>query len=95
MPFDADTDNDLIRSLQVRLQTVQAQTDRLTQKVADTREALCARERSDGSIVIDFDKLADRLGLEQCLVLRAAIDERWSISGEAGQKPRVRLKAAG
>jgi hypothetical protein len=68
--------------------------DRLTEKCGELRQTLCARERSDGSLEIDFEALADRLGLEQCLKFRAIIDERWSITGEAGQKPRVRVRAA-
>jgi len=93
MAFDANTDNDRFRSLETRNKTLGDQVDRLTQKCADIREALCAKERSDGSFDIDFDALVEKLGIESALVLRRIIDERYGISGEAGQKPRIRLAA--
>lgn len=91
MPFDANTDGDQIASLSIKLQTLQAQTDRITQKCADLREMVCAREHSNGTLTLNFDALAERLGPVACLELRAAIDARWNISGEAGQKPRMRV----
>ena len=49
------------------------------------------KERADGEIVIDFDKFADRLGVEAALELRRVIDERYHVSGEPGKKPRIKL----
>jgi hypothetical protein len=51
------------------------------------------REHSNGTIDIDFDKLVTRLGIESCLELRRVIDEKYNISGEAGQKPKIRVPA--
>ncbi len=73
--------------------TLSEQLAPLKEKVRSIKELLCARERSDGTVEIDFVKLADRLGLEGALELRKAIDERWKISGEAGEKPRIRVTA--
>lgn len=93
MPFDAGTDDDVRRSLEVKLGTMQQNMDRVTEKCASLREALCAKERSDGTLVINFEALVEKLGPVACLELRAAIDERWRVSGEAGQKPRMRVTA--
>lgn len=49
------------------------------------------RERSDGEISIDFDKFADRLGREGALELRAIIDQRYQVTGAAGEKPHIKL----
>lgn len=49
------------------------------------------RERSNGEIVVDFDKFAERIGIEGALELRKIIDERYQISGEPGTKPHMRL----
>lgn len=52
------------------------------------------KERGDGTIVIDFEKLVEKLGVESCLELRRVIDEKWNISGAPGEKPRIRVAAA-
>jgi hypothetical protein len=52
------------------------------------------KEDSDGRITVDFEKFARNLGLAGALQLRAVIDEVYKVSGEAGEKPRVKLGAA-
>lgn len=61
------------------------------EKIAAFKGTMGLRERSDGSIVIDFETFAKALPADQALELRAVIDEVHNISGEAGQKPRIRL----
>ena len=51
------------------------------------------KERSDGTIDVDFEEFAERIGIEGALELRKIIDERYQISGVAGEKPRIRLVA--
>ena len=46
-----------------------------------------------GGFQIDYEKLVENLGLEQALILRAVIDEKWRVSGGPGEKPKVRLAA--
>ena len=49
------------------------------------------RERSNGEIVVDFDKFAEGIGVEGALELRKIIDDLYRISGEPGDKPHIRL----
>ena len=49
------------------------------------------RETSDGSIIIDFDKFAEALRMEQALELCRIVDEKYGITGAAGEKPRIRV----
>ena len=49
------------------------------------------KERSNGDIDIDYDKFTENLGIEAALELRKCIDQRYIISGEAGDKPRIKL----
>lgn len=53
------------------------------------------RERSNGDLVIDYQKFVKALGLEAALELRKEIDLAYRITGEAGEKPRVRASAQG
>jgi len=63
-------------------------------RVREFKANFGVRERSDGTIDIDFEKLVDRLGLQSAFELRALIDARYHISGAPGEKPRVRLPAS-
>ncbi|MCH7487765.1 MAG: hypothetical protein IIC04_12355 [Proteobacteria bacterium] len=85
---------DRANTAEAKLTTLQDQTSLLKEKVRSTREAVCAKEHSDGSFTIDFDALLKQLGAESCLELRASIDEEYRISGAAGEKPRIRVQAA-
>ncbi len=75
-------------------QTLRDQMERLKEKVRGLMETFGARERSDGTIDINFEKLVERLPVDQALELRATIDQTHQVSGAAGEKPRVSVKAA-
>ena len=81
------------QSAETKLKTCQEQTERMKEKLRGIMETLGAKERSSGAIDIDFDALAERLSLEHALELRAAIDRRHRIKGEAGAKPRLVISA--
>lgn len=83
-----------VNSLKTKIATMEGQIEPLKEKTRHIRETLCAREVSGGGFEIDFNALADRLGLEGAMEMRAAIDERWKVSGGAGEKPRIRVQAA-
>ncbi len=75
-------------------QTLRDQTERLREKVRGIMAAFGARERSDGTLDIDFEALVERLPIDQALELRSVIDQKHQVSGAAGEKPRVSVKAA-
>ena len=82
------------QSWQAKYTTLEAQLAPLKAKAQGIKEALCAREKSDGSFDIDFEALVTKLGAAGALELRNTIDSVYSVSGKPGQKPRVRVKAA-
>jgi len=79
---------------QAKYKTLEDQVGPLKEKAQGIKQALCAREKSDGSFDIDFEALVTKLGPEGALELRATIDAVYSVSGEPGRKPRIRVKAA-
>ena len=81
-------------SAEAKLGTLKANVDALKERVQQFKMNFGVREKSDGSIEIDFVKMVDRLGPEACLELRSIIDTQYGISGAAGEKPRIRVKAA-
>lgn len=84
---------DRAQTAEASLQTCRDNQDRVKEKLRSMMESLGVRERSDGTIDIDFEALADKLSLEHALVLREEIDKRHKISGEAGEKPKVKVAA--
>ena len=84
---------DRAQTAEAKLATCQENQDRVIEKFRDMMETLAARELSDGSVDIDFVALAGKLSLEHALALRQAIDDHHHISGDAGEKPKVRVGA--
>lgn len=81
-----------------RAQTAEAQLAALKEaykpaldRIKEFKTNFGIKERADGQIDIDFEKLVERLGRSGALELRALIDERYQITGKAGEKPHVRL----
>lgn len=81
------------QSAEARLATLEDQYKPMKQRIQEFKNAFGVREDGEGKIHIDFEKFATALGIEQALELRKIIDETYNISGEAGEKPRVRLHA--
>lgn len=81
------------QSAEAKLGTCQDQIERLKEKYRNIVDTFAAKERSDGTIDIDFAKLAGLLSLEHALELRSALDETHRISGAPGEKPRVKVSA--
>ncbi len=82
------------QSAEAKLAALKESIDPLLTRIKQFKENFGVRERSDGSIVIDFEKMVDRLGPAACLELRSVIDDKHGISGVAGEKPRMRVSAA-
>ena len=79
------------QSAETKLATLKAAYEPALERVKTFKANFGIKERADGEIVIDFDKFADRLGVEAALELRRVIDERYHVSGEPGKKPRIKL----
>ncbi len=81
------------QTAEAKLATLRESIEPLKDRVQQFKTNFGVRERSDGSIIIDFEKMVDRLGPEASLELRSVIDEKHGISGAAGEKPKIRVKA--
>ena len=79
------------QSAEARLGTQEAAAGEMKKKIQNFKASWGITEKSDGSWDMNFDKLADNLGMEQALVLRAIIDEKYGIHGAPGEKPKVRV----
>ena len=80
------------QSAEAQLATMKDAYGPALERVKQFKENFGVRERSNGEIVIDFDKLVERLGAKNALELRAIIDAAYNISGEPGEKPHMRLE---
>lgn len=85
---------DRAQSAEAKLAALKANIDPVIERVKRFKTNFGIRESSDGSIDIDFEKMVDRLGPEACLELRSIIDDKYAISGVAGEKPRIRVSAS-
>ena len=81
------------QSAEAKLATLKENYQPALERVKQFKANFGVREHSNGTIDIDFDKMVTRLGIEACLELRKIIDEKYSISGEAGAKPKIRVQA--
>ena len=79
------------QTAEAQLKTVKDQYVPAIERIQIFKTNFGVREKSDGSIVIDFDKFTANLGMEQALELRLIIDEKYGITGAAGDKPRISL----
>ena len=81
------------QSAEAKLVTQKESLGTAIERVKEFKTNFGIREKQDGSIEIDFDKFARNLGIESCLELRKVIDEIYQVSGNSGEKPRVKLVA--
>lgn len=81
------------QSAEAKLQTVEDQFKPAIDRVKEFKANFGVREKSDGTLVVDYDRFAQAIGVEGALELRGIIDEKYSISGEPGAKPRIKLAA--
>jgi len=79
------------QSADAKLETYKAQMEPTKERIQAFKANMGLKERSDGSIVIDYDTFAERLGIAGALELRKVIDEKYRISGAPGEKPRIRV----
>lgn len=85
---------DRAQSAEARLKTVEDQYKPAIERVQAFKTNFGVKERSDGSLVVDYEKFAKAIGIGGALELRRVIDETYSIRGEAGEKPKIKVVAA-
>ena len=74
-----------------KLATLRQAYEPALERVKQFKANLGIKERSNGELVIDYQKFIAGLGIQGSLELRAIIDQTYNISGEPGKKPHVRL----
>jgi hypothetical protein len=60
-------------------------------RVKEFKATFGIKEKANGEIHIDFEKLVENIGMEGAFELRQIIDERYHISGKPGEKPHLRV----
>ena len=74
------------------LSTARSANKPLKEEVQKIKETFGIRKRGD-RYQINYDTLVKAIGFEGALELRKIIDAAYNVSGEAGEKPRVRIPA--
>ena len=92
--FDKDSPLDRALSAEARLATHKEATAAALDRIKDFKANFGVREKSSGELVVDYDRFAEAIGMEGALELRAIIDEKYNISGAAGEKPRIKVNAS-
>lgn len=82
------------QSAEARLETLKHAYEPAIARIRAFKTNFGVREESDGTLHINFDKFAAGIGIEGALELREIIDEIYRISGEPGEKPKVRVSSA-
>lgn len=81
-------------SAEAKFNTLHDATGGALDRVKQFKANFGVKERSDGTIVVDYEKFAAALGPDGWLELRRIGDEIHHVSGAAGEKPRIRVGAA-
>ncbi len=82
------------QTAEASLLAAQEATETVKKKYRLLTDTFGIKESTRGDFKLDYDMLVENLGLEQWLELRAIGDAKYNVSGDAGQKPRVRMPAA-
>jgi hypothetical protein len=94
MAFDDNTALSQRDDALAKLATLRQAYEPALERVQEFKKNFGVRERSDGSIVVDYEKFAEAIGVDGALELRAIIDEKYKIRGAPGEKPRMRMAAS-
>jgi len=82
------------QSAEARIETAREAGEQLKAKLRSLTETFGIKTGFSGNMSIDYDMLVENLGAEQALILRGIIDKHYAISGEPGDKPKIRMPAA-
>lgn len=86
---------DRASTAEAKLGALEANIGAMKERIQGFKKNFGVREASNGEIGIDFEKFVENLGLEQALELRSVIDEKYRISGNPGDKPKVKVSVNG
>lgn len=84
---------DRAQSAEARLITLKEAYEPALERIKEFKKNFGVREASDGRLLVDYDRFADAIGPDGALELRAIIDQKFSIAGAPGTKPRIRVPA--
>ncbi len=79
------------QSAEAKLATLKENLEPVLEKVKQFKANFGVREKSDGSIDIDFEKMVDRLGPEASLELKSVIDGKYTIRPRRHLKPQIHM----
>ena len=82
------------QSAEAKLATLKQNFEPALERVKQFKANFGIREKSDGSIDIDFEKMVDRLGPAACLELKSIIDAKYTIRQRRHLKPSVQMNAS-
>ena len=82
------------QSAEAKLATLKENLEPALERVKQFKANFGVREKSDGSIDIDFEKMVDRLGPEASLELKSVIDDKYAIRPRRHLKPQIRMNAS-
>ena len=82
------------QSCEAKLATMKQAYEPALERIKEFKANFGIKERSNGELVIDYEKFIDRLGLTGALELRQIIDEKYNLSGKPGEKPHISIRAA-
>ena len=82
------------QTAEATLATARQASEAAIARIREFKSNFGVRDRADGSIEIDYDKFVSHLGLDGWLQLRAVGDEKYRVSGQIGNKPRVRVNGS-
>lgn len=92
----SDSDSRLLERAQTAeaiANTAKAALAPLKNEVRQIKETFGIRKRGNGAYQVGYDVLVKAIGLEGYMELRAIGDQHWNVSGDVGEKPRVRIRA--
>jgi hypothetical protein len=80
MNFSDGESVDQFKDLRAQVRAAREQYDLVIERYQNFKANFGVKEKSDGSIVIDYDKFVERLGVDGCLELRKIIDEKHGLA---------------
>lgn len=79
MAHDEQYWSERAKSAEAQLGTLKQQIEPMQERYRNFKANMGVKERSDGSLVIDYDKFVERLGPEASAELRKVIDEKFGV----------------